>query len=161
MTLVETIKTKLLEARIAQGKKVLGADIDRNLWTVVLGEIQTLEGSKAQNGPVTDGQILKIVQKMIASNEETISAYKKQAETPLMSNLGTEKLRRENEILARLLPKACSREEMKDHLLTIVDQLKAAKSDGQATGVAMKALAGLEGSKDGKIVGEIVKELRS
>ena len=161
MGLVETIKVQLLEARKAKN------ELAKGVLSVVLGDIQTLEGSKSQKGDVTEGQAEKIVQKMINSNEETMSEIRKMlAKEPrplfdpeVAAKFG--KLESENEILAKLLPKACSREEMKNHLIPLVEQLKAAKSDGQATGVAMKLLAGLEGSKDGKIVGEIVKELRN
>lgn len=143
MSLIEKIKEQLLEARKAKN------ELAKNVLSVALGDIQTQQGKAAQNGAMTEQQCERIVQKMINSNQETMDAM-------------TKKLRMENEILAALLPKTLSRLEMKNYLFSwAMEQIKAAKSDGQATGVAMKALASLEGSKDGKLVAEIVKELRA
>jgi uncharacterized protein YqeY len=70
-------------------------------------------------------------------------------------------LQAENEILAALLPKTCSKEEIKAHLVQCDFKTKAlSMKDGPAVGLAMKELLSLEGSKDGKVVTEIVKELR-
>ena len=156
MSLVDKIKKKLLEARKAKN------EFAKNVLSVVLGDIQVQEGRAVQKGEITEGQAEKIVQKLIKSNQETMTAIRevlsKGFDAEKASQFG--KLETENEILAKLLPKACTREEIKDFLLFVLDKVKEPRSDGQATGIAMKLLAALEGSKDGKLVAEIVKELR-
>ena len=153
MSLVEIIKMQLLEARKAKN------EIAKNILSVALGDIQTQAGRAGQKGEITEQQAEKIIQKLIKSNQETLLAMVKAESAG--ATLPVEKLQKENEILKTLLPKACSREEIKNHLIIVADKLKEAKSDGQATGLAMKELASLEGSKDGKIVAEVVKEIRS
>lgn len=144
MSLVEKLQAKLLEARKSHD------DVAKNVLSVALGDIQT-QGAR-QKGDLTDQQGEKVVQKLIKSNQETMAVADETRRAILQ---------REVDILTALLPQACSREQITAHLSTVVADLKAAKSDGQATGVAMKALASLPGSKDGKLVAEIVKELRA
>lgn len=160
--IVQTLKTQLLEARKAKN------ELAKGVLSVVLGDIQTLEGSKSQSGPVTEGQAEKIIQKMIKSNQETMSEIRKmlaKEPRPLFDPEVAAKFGKpweEGPQEFRFQIPTCTKEEMKACLMfsaAFEDVLKA-KSDGQATGVAMKALASLEGSKDGKIVMEIVKELR-
>ena len=162
----------MLEARKSKN------ELAKNVLSVALGDIQVQEGRAAQKGEVTDGQAEKIIQKLIKSNQETMDAWNSRKGQVVTIGgyveLGSDgaryaALKLENEILTKLLPKTCTKEEIKDFLVNVgtfwpvrfIDKLKEAKSNGQATGLAMKELASLEGSKDGKVVAEIVKELRS
>lgn len=149
MSIVEKLKARLLEARKAKD------ELAKGILSVALGDIQTQSSRAGQKGEMTEQQAEKIVQKLIKSNQETIKSANLLATTILVSQL-------ENEItiLTALMPKALSKEEMLIYLSPFVTAIKEAKSDGQATGLAMKQLASIEGTKDGKIVAEIVKELR-
>ena len=149
MKLVQKIEEKLLEARKSKN------ELAKNILSVALGDIQTQEARAGQKEMV-DQQAEKIVQKIIKSNNETMEAAAKSGLQEVLKKLGTE-----NEILIALLPKDCNREELAVFLNGHRVDIKAAKSDGQATGVAMKLLSSLEGSKDGKVVADIVKEMRS
>ena len=135
--------------------------IAKNVLSYVVGEIQSQQARPGQRGPVTDAQAAHIIQKVLEANNVTIAAKKSMAETPLMFQLSSENLRRENEILSRLLPHNCTREEIATMLEPVADKLQFATSDCPAIGIAMKALATFPGLKDGKLVAEIVKELRT
>jgi len=141
MSLTETIKEKLLQARKDRDAATAA------VLSVALSEIQLQQGRSAQNGPVTDAQAVKIIQKIISGNEETMAAM-------------TKKLRAENTLLSCLLPQTCSRAAIQLHLVTFAEGIQSAANDGIATGIAMKALASCPGLKDGKLVAEIVREMR-
>lgn len=145
--LIQKIKDQLLDARKSRNELV------KNVLSVVLGDIQSQESRPGQK-ELTDQQIEKIIQKLIKANMETMEASIK---------LGSdcEKLNSENKILKDLLPRACTREEIVAFLNDHKEIIKSASSDGQATGVTIKLLFAIEGSKDGKLVAEIVKEIRS
>ena len=131
----EKVKTALLEKDEAS----------KNILRVVLGEIDVLKG---RGQTVEDEQVHKILRKLIASNEETIKAM-------------TVGLRRENEILDGFLPQLLTKEEIKNHLNSVATEIMSAKSDGQATGVAVGVFKKAGLAVDGSDVSEIVKKMRS
>jgi uncharacterized protein YqeY len=94
----------------------------------------------------------RIVRKIIKNNEETLSHMQDDAERSTLI--------REVEILSSLLPKMPSVDELKAHLAAVLEQIRAAGNDGQATGVAMKHLKTVGVASDGKTVGAAVKALR-
>jgi uncharacterized protein YqeY len=155
MGLVDTIKEQLLQARKDRD------EIAKNVLSCVLGEIQSQQARAGQRDEITDAQAAKIVQKVIEANNVTIAAKRSMAETPEMFELTSQKLRLENVVLARLLPHNCTREEIAAMLGHVIDKLRSASGDGPAIGIAMKALAQFPGLKDGKLVAEVVKELRA
>ena len=72
-----------------------------------------------------------------------------------------EELDEEYAYLDLLLPKSLGIEEIKAALVSVVADLKSAKSDGQATGLAMKTLKQLKLTVLGNDVSQAVKELRT
>lgn len=143
--LADEIKKRMLEAMKARDT------VTREILGVALGEIQTNEaraGSRA-----SDEEAAQVVRKLVKSNEETLA----QATDPEQQRT----LRREIEILQGLLPKTLGVDEIVAALGPVADAVRAAKNDGQATGVAMKHLKASGASVSGKDVSEAVKRLRS
>jgi uncharacterized protein len=139
-----------LQKRIRQAMKD-GDNVAREVLRVALGEIQMGE-ARSGNAP-TDEDAAAVIRKLIKSNEETISLSQE--------GEGKTTLGRENEILRDLLPRSLSVPEIVAALAGVAAAIRDAKSDGQATGVAMKALKASGANVDGKDVGAAIKEMRS
>jgi uncharacterized protein len=138
-----------LKKRIATAMKE-GDAVARDVLRVALGEIQTAEARK--NEALSDGEVEAALRKLIKSNEETL-ALAEGGETAAT-------LRRENDVLASLLPKQLSVSEIAALLGPQADAIKAAKNDGQATGIAMKHLKSSGAAVSGNDVAAAVKALR-
>ena len=108
-----------------------------------------------QNKPLTEEQEANVLKKMLKSNEETLGLLGVRADDARYVAL-----LEENEILKRFLPTIASIEDVKAALVPVLDQIKLAKSDGQATGIAMKTIKEVKLACDGNTVKEIVAELR-
>ncbi len=122
----------------------------RDILKVILGELQAHE---SRSGSLSDEQGQGIIRKLMKSNEETLGLTKDPA--------AADKLRRENETLAALLPRTMSVEEIVAALGPVADAVKGAGNDGQATGVAMKHLKSQGATAQGNDVAQAVKRLRS
>lgn len=142
--LVDEIKVKVSAAMKAQDT------VARDILRLALGEIQTAEARR--NGPLTDEEATQAVRKLIKSNEETLGLTT-DAERAAV-------LRRETEVLTALLPAQLSPEKIVELLGPVHEAIKASKSDGQATGVAMKHLKTAGASVNGADVGVAVKTIR-
>jgi uncharacterized protein YqeY len=119
-----------LKARVTAAMK--GGDAPtRDTLRTILGESQ-MEALR-RKGEVTDEVVLGVVKKGVAGLKETI---------PLAKKDGRDTTAQEAELalLETLLPKAWDREAIAAALVPVRDELRAAKSDGQAMGVAMKTL---------------------
>jgi len=127
-----------------------GDTVARDVLRLALGEIQTAEARK--NGPLSEDEGIASVRKLIKSNEETLSLAGEGDRATA--------LRREIEVLSALLPKSLSVDEIVAALASESDAIKAAKNDGQATGIAMKHLKAAGHVVDGKDVGAAIKKLR-
>lgn len=145
MSLVDTIKNQVKDAMKS------GDTVARDILRLALGEIQTAEARK--EAPVTDEEATSAVRKLIKSNEETMSLATDDATKAT--------LKKEIDTLAVLLPKQMSVDEIVAALAPVADAIKAAKADGQATGVAMKHLKSTGANASGNDVGAAVKKLRS
>lgn len=143
--LAADIKKRMIEAMKAK------RDLERDILRVALGEIQNAEN---RGQVVTDDEAAKIIRKLIKSNSETLASAGERAELKT-------KLEEENKILESLLPQQWSIDRIVQELAGLADQIKAAKSEGQATGVAMKHLKSQGAPVEGKDVGEAVKKIRS
>ncbi|MHA2047744.1 MAG: GatB/YqeY domain-containing protein, partial [Candidatus Thorarchaeota archaeon] len=84
MTLMEKLKTERIQAMKDKDT------VKKSILTLALGEVQSAE---SRQGSIEDSQIEKIIRKLIAGNEESLS-YRED-----------ETLVKENEILADFLPK--------------------------------------------------------
>ncbi len=141
--LAERIKAQMLAA--LKG----GRTLEKEILRVALGEIQTTE---ARKGALSEDEVAAIVKKLVKSNRETLDvATSAEQRTALEQEIG---------ILEALLPKALDEEGLRAALAPELEKIRAAGSDGQATGIAMKALKALGVPVDGKLVGEVVKKLR-
>lgn len=142
--LVDDIKKQITAAMKS------GDTIARDVLRLALGEIQTAEARK--NAPATDDEAAAAVRKLIKSNEETLglAGEGERATT----------LRREIEVLSGLLPKQLSVDDIVAALAAQHEAIKAAKGDGQATGIAMKHLKSTGASASGNDVAAAVKRIR-
>lgn len=122
----------------------------RDVLRLALGEIQTAEARK--NTTLSDEEASAAVRKLIKSNEETLGL----SEAGDRANV----LRREIEVLSALLPKQLSVDDIVAALASEHEAIKAAKADGQATGLAMKFLKAAGHAVSGNDVGAAVKKLR-
>jgi uncharacterized protein len=119
-----------LKARVTAAIKG-GDPRTRDTLRTVLGEAQA--EAVRRKSEVTDEVILGVVKKSVAGLKETI---------PLARKDGRDTAHQEAELalLESLLPKAWDREAVAAALAPLRDELRGAKSDGQAMGMAMKAL---------------------
>jgi uncharacterized protein YqeY len=138
-----------IKARMFQAIKS-GALVEKEILRVAVGEISTEAARPGRQG--NDEEAMAILRKLLKSNEETLA-----------STTDAEKravLVQEMEILATYLPKSLSLDEIVQALAPVAAQIKAAGSDGQATGIAMKQLKAGALVVNGKDVSLAIKELR-
>lgn len=142
--LADEIRKQMLAAMKA------GNVIDKQVLGVALGEIQTAEARAGE--ALTDEQAQAVVKKLVKANEETLQV----ASSPEQQRT----LRQELATLKALLPATLSVEQIASALAPVADAIRAAKNDGQATGVAMKHLKAEGASVDGKDVAQAVRQFR-
>jgi len=143
--LLEAIKTRMFQAMKA------GSIVEKEILRVAVGEITTDRAREGRKGD--DAEAQGILRKLIKSNQESIAA-----------GIDAEKravLEKENEVLAGFLPKSLSVAEIVAALSSVRDAVRAAGSDGQAMGVAMKHLKASGLSAGGNDVTDAVKQLRA
>ena len=111
---------------------------------------KTAEGA---SGELTDGDIVKLIQKLAKQRKEAAEQYVAAGRQELADNENAEAA-----VLSEYLPKQLSPEEVEEKLKEIIAEVGAsAPSDmGKVMGVATKRLAGLA---DGKTISGIVKLL--
>ena len=111
---------------------------------------RTAEGA---SGELTDGDIVKLIQKLAKQRKEAAEQYVAAGRQELADNELAEA-----EVLAAYLPKQLTPEEVETKLKEIIAEVGAsAPSDmGKVMGVATKRLAGLA---DGKTISGIVRKL--
>ena len=128
-----------------------GNIVEKEILRVAVGEITTEAARDGRRGD--DDEARAIVKKLIKSNDESLG-----------SGLAEDRkavLQEENRILSAFLPKSLGVDEIVAALAAVHDAVKAAGSEGQATGVAMKQLKAAGASVNGKDVAEAVKRLRA
>jgi uncharacterized protein YqeY len=145
MALLDQIKARMFEAMKA------GNAVEKEILKVAMGEITTDAARPNKKGD--DAEAQAILKKLVKSNEETIAASEDEAQK--------QTLRAEIKVLLAFLPKALGVPEIVAALAPVVDAVKAAANDGQATGVAMKHLKSLGTEVNGKDVSAAVRQMRS
>jgi hypothetical protein len=143
--LLDEIKARMFRAMKA------GETLEKEILRVAVGEITTDAARPGRTG--SDEEAQAILRKLIKSNEESLDSV---SEVEKRANLT-----RENEVLRELLPRALGEEELMAALASVAQQIRAAATDGQATGVAMKELRAEGIVADGKMVGAAVRRLRA
>jgi uncharacterized protein len=144
-----------LQAKLQEAIKARN-DLARDLLRVVMGEVST---RRARSGKEPrDEEIHAIIRTVIANNNETRKELEQRGQT---AHEAYERVARENTYLETLLPKTLDRAAILKELAPIAAELKGAKNDGQATGLAMKHLKPKGLPVLGEDVAAAVKELRA
>lgn len=144
------LRAKLQEAMKAKD------DLARDLLRVVMGEVST---RRARTGKEPgDDEVYGIVRSMIANNKETRHELEQRGQT---AHEAYARLARENAYLETLLPTTLDRAAIRRELEPIAAELRAAKNDGQATGLAMRHLKQKGSAVLGEDVAAAVKEMRA
>jgi uncharacterized protein YqeY len=144
MAIVDELKGRMNEALRAKD------EVAKNIYRLAYSELQLASARSGKDA--SDDDAVAILKKLVKANEETL-AVAADAEQ-------REALTREIELLAALLPKTLGVAEVVVALAPVVDAIKAAGNDGQATGVAMKHLKSTGASVDGKTAAAAVKQIR-
>ena len=126
-----------------------------NAVRAVKGEILLFKTSEGGAREVTDGDILKMVQKLVKQRKEAAEQYVAAGRQELADNELSEAA-----VMEKYLPKQLSEAEVEDKVKEIIAQVGATsiKDMGKVMGVANKNLAGLS---DGRTISTIVKKLLS
>lgn len=147
MALEQQIQKDIMAAMKAKDQVRLNAV--RSIKSAIL-LAKTAEGA---TGELTDGDIVKLIQKLAKQRKEAAEQYVTAGRQELADNELAEAA-----VLAEYLPKQLSPEEVEARLREIIAEVGAsAPSDmGKVMGVATKRLAGLA---DGRTISVIVKQI--
>ncbi len=145
--LLDEIKAQMFRAM----KAGAGAGVEKEILRVAIGEITTDAARGGHKGD--DEEARALIRKLIKSNDETLATNPDAAKKSVLEE--------ENRILSAFLPKSLDVDAIVAALAAVKDGVRAAGSEGQATGVAMKHLKSLGASVDGKDVAEAVKRVRA
>ena len=133
--LIDTIRADILSSTKSRNALASG------ILKVVLGECQS-------KNDFTDDFIVRYCRKLVEANSET------------MKFGDSVKLSRENELLRSYLPKEVSEVELGVYAGRIVNEIKSAKSDGQAVGLLVKYVKSLGLISNGDLAKRVVTSLR-
>ena len=147
MSLEQQIQEAIKEAMKAKDAVALSAN------RAIKGEILLFKTAEGGAKEVTDGDILKMIQKLVKQRKEAAEQFVAGARQDLADNELAEAA-----ALEKYLPKQLSPDEVKAKIQEIIAQVGATsiRDMGKVMGVANKALAGLS---DGRTISAIVKEL--
>ena len=145
MAIVDELKGRMNEALRAKD------EVAKNIYRLAYSELQLASARSGKDA--SDDDAVAILKKLVKANEETLAVAADAGQR--------EALTREIELLAALLPKTLGVAEVVVALAPVVDAIKAAGNDGQATGVAMKHLKSTGASVDGKTAAAAVKQIRT
>lgn len=123
----------------------------KSVLRLVIAEIERMPSCGTEDAQKASE--LRCIRKLIEGNKETIAVMPKEDArlAPLVW---------ENEFLSELLPKTLNIDEIKVELIAVQDKIVQAKSEGQATGEAMKHLKSKKLEVLGNDVQSVVRELR-
>lgn len=114
-----------------------------------------LEKTKGSDHTISEGDEIKILQKLVKQRKDSLAIYEEQGREDLAI---TEK--EEIEVIEQYLPEQLSPEELAAQVKAIIEQVGATsmRDMGKVMGMATKAFAG---KADGKSISAKVKELLS
>ena len=149
MALEQQVQKDIMAAMKARDQVRLNAV--RSIKSAIL-LARTAEGA---SGELTDGDIVKLIQKLAKQRREAAEQYAAAGRRELADNELAEAA-----VLDEYLPKQLSPEELEAKLREIVAEVGASspKDMGRVMGVATKRLAGLA---DGKAISAVVKQILS
>jgi len=143
----DEIQKAIIEAMRAKNENV------KDILRVALGDMQTIE---SREGSITEEKCQKILKKMIYNNEQNLDAY-----SDNMSEDQQNKAKKENEILEKFVTKTLSKDEIKKCLVYSPDTSVVEEDHvGKAIGLAMKYFKNSGRPVDGKVVAEVVREMK-
>ena len=147
MSLEQQIQEAIKEAMKAKDATALSAN------RAIKGEILLFKTAEGGTKEVTDGDILKMIQKLVKQRKEAAEQFVAGGRQDLADTELAEAAVRE-----KYLPKQLTPAEVRETIREIIAQTGATsiKDMGRVMGVANKALAGLS---DGRTISGIVKEL--
>lgn len=143
--LLDEIKKRMMAAMKS------GDVVAKEVLRTAVGEI-TMSAERG-DGPQGDELSTLVLRKLVKSNQETLAHTTDEAQR--------RDLLREIEVVEAMLPKAMSVDDIAAALGPVAEAVRAAASDGQATGVAMKHLKAQGATVNGKDVTEAVRRLRA
>lgn len=149
MTLEQQIQEAIKAAMKAKDTVAL------NATRAIKGEILLAKTAEGGAKEVTDGDILKMIQKMVKQRKEAAEQFVAGGRPELADNELAEAA-----VMEKYLPKQLSEAEVEAKVREIVARVGATsiKDMGKVMGVANKELAGLS---DGRTISTIVKKLLS
>ena len=146
MTLEQQIQEDIKAAMKARDSVAM------NATRAIKGEILLSKTSEGGSREVTDGDILKMIRKLVKQRREAAEQYVAAGRQELADNELAEAA-----VMEKYLPQQLSVEEVKAKVREIIAETGATLKDmGRVMGVANKALAGLS---DGRTISSVVKEL--
>ena len=147
MTLEQQIQEDIKAAMKARDSVAM------NATRAIKGEILLFKTSEGGSREVTDGDILKMIRKLVKQRREAAEQYVAAGRQELADNELAEAA-----VMEKYLPQQLSVEEVKAKVREIIAETGATslKDMGRVMGVANKALAGLS---DGRTISSVVKEL--
>ncbi len=121
----------------------------------IKGEILLFKTSEGGSKEVSDGDILKMIQKLIKQRKESAEQFTAAGRQELADNELAEAA-----VMEKYLPKQLSEVEVEEKVKEIIAQVGATsiKDMGKVMGAANKALAG---QSDGRTISTVVKKLLS
>ena len=148
--LEQQIQNDLKAAMLAKDKVALASI--RGIKAAIL-LAKTAEGG--QKDTIEDGELVKIIQKLVKQRKESAAIYTEQNRPELAENELAEAA-----VMEKYLPKALSEEEVEAAVKEIITEVGASSMAdmGKVMGVATKKLAG---QADGRVISGIVKKLLS
>jgi hypothetical protein len=114
--------------------------------------IAKFELTRPAHQPITEADLLSIVEKQVKQRRESIEMFKQGNRLDLVENESAELA-----VLEAYLPKRLSRDEIKTEVQAII----AALGTREFPKVMKEAAAKLKGRAEGKLVNEVVRELTS
>src|SRR5262245_34475233 len=144
-----------LQARL-QGAIKAGDGLARDLLRGILGEVAIRRARTGQEP--TDAAVPGIIRSLIANNAQTRQELEQRGPT---GHAAYDRLGRAHTYRATPLPRTLDGAPIRRELEPLAAGLKAARNDGQATGLAMKHLKQKGLAVLGEDVAAAVKELRA
>jgi len=141
--ILESLKAKIQDAMKRRDS------VASTIYRLAFGEIQTNE-ARLGRAP-TEDEVTAIVRKLIKSNEETLAIAPSDQKTTLETEI---------RLLKELLPAQLDAAAIEALLGSVKAEIVAAKSEGQATGVAMKHLKASGANAGSADVVVVVKKMR-
>ena len=147
MTLEQQIQEAIKEAMKAKDHVAM------NAVRAVKGEILLFKTAEGGSKEVTDGDVLKMIQKLVKQRKEAAEQYIAAGRQELADNELAEAA-----VMEKYLPKQLSEAEVEVVIKGIIAEVGATsiKDMGRVMGAANKALAG---QSDGRTISMIVKKL--